>query len=144
MSTTPPYAFAAAPAMPASRTRAGFWKRVAAFVLDGIAINLIALPFYLASSPVVSTFGLIAVWVAYFTLLDGGPNGQTFGRMALEIRVADIDGGGPIGYSRGFIRTLGRIPSEIVLFLGYFWMLWDGEKQGWHDKLARSVVVPAN
>ena len=29
-----------------------------------------------------------------------------------------------------------------MCYLGYFWMLWDGEKQTWHDKLATTVVVP--
>jgi uncharacterized RDD family membrane protein YckC len=29
-----------------------------------------------------------------------------------------------------------------VLYLGYFWMLWDREAQTWHDKLASTVVVP--
>ena len=144
MSTIPSHTFQATPAGLASRTRAGFWKRVAGFIIDAISINLLAIPFYLAPYPVVSTLGFVAVWLTYFTLLDGGPNGQTIGRMALGIQVVDIAGHGPIGYTRGFIRTLGRIPSEFVLFLGYFWMLWDGEKQGWHDKLARSVVVPAN
>ena len=32
----------------------------------------------------------------------------------------------------------------IPLFLGYFWMLWDREKQTWHDKMAGSVVVDLN
>jgi uncharacterized RDD family membrane protein YckC len=29
-----------------------------------------------------------------------------------------------------------------VFLLGYFWMLWDNGKQTWHDKMARSFVVP--
>jgi uncharacterized RDD family membrane protein YckC len=144
MSSAPPYVFTAASSGSASRTRAGFWKRAAGFVLDAIAINLLAIPVYLVPSPAGATLGFIVVWVTYFTLLDGGPNGQTIGRMALGIRVVDIGSGEPIGYTRGLIRTLGRIPSELVLFLGYLWMLWDGEKQGWHDKLASSVVVTAN
>jgi uncharacterized RDD family membrane protein YckC len=28
-----------------------------------------------------------------------------------------------------------------VLFLGFFWIIWDAEKQGWHDKIAGTVVV---
>jgi len=31
-----------------------------------------------------------------------------------------------------------------VIFLGFFWMLWDKEKQCWHDKLASDVVVPVS
>jgi uncharacterized RDD family membrane protein YckC len=34
------------------------------------------------------------------------------------------------------------IVSAIVFLLGYLWMLWDPEKQTWHDKAAGSVVVP--
>jgi uncharacterized RDD family membrane protein YckC len=52
--------------------------------------------------------------------------------------------GRPIGYGRAFIRWLGSILSVIPLFLGYFWMLWDREKQTWHDKMAGSVVVDLN
>jgi uncharacterized RDD family membrane protein YckC len=28
-----------------------------------------------------------------------------------------------------------------VLFLGFFWILWDKDQQGWHDKIAGTVVV---
>ena len=59
-----------------------------------------------------------------------------------RIRVVDFETGGPIGYLRGFIRYIGRYVSAIVLLLGYLWMLWDREKQTWHDKFAGSVVVP--
>jgi uncharacterized RDD family membrane protein YckC len=39
-------------------------------------------------------------------------------------------------------RYFGRILSGIACFLGYLWMLWDPEKQTWHDKLTNTVVVP--
>ena len=69
--------------------------------------------------------------------------GQTIGKRMLGIRVYDFGGsGGPIGYGRAFIRWLGRIISGIPCYLGYLWMLWDKEKQTWHDKLATTVVVP--
>jgi uncharacterized RDD family membrane protein YckC len=48
---------------------------------------------------------------------------------------------GPIGYPRAALRWLVSIPSALVIFVGYLWMLWDGEKQTWHDKAAGSVVV---
>ena len=58
------------------------------------------------------------------------------------IRVVDFNTGGPIGYSHGFLRTLGKILSGIPCDLGYLWMLWDREKQCWQDKIATTVVVP--
>ena len=30
------------------------------------------------------------------------------------------------------------IVSAVVLLLGYLWMLWDPEKQTWHDKVGRA------
>ena len=81
---------------------------------------------------------------SYFTYFEGGPTGQTLGKRALGIRVIDFKGGGPIGYARGLVRYIARFLSAIVFFLGYFWMLWDPEKQTWQDKIAGTVVVPVD
>jgi uncharacterized RDD family membrane protein YckC len=63
----------------------------------------------------------------------------------MGIRVYDFSSsGGAIGYGRGFIRYLGKILASIPCFLGFFWMLWDREKQCWQDKLATTVVVPVS
>jgi uncharacterized RDD family membrane protein YckC len=56
--------------------------------------------------------------------------------------VLGFDNGASIGYGRAFVRWLVSIVSAIVLLLGYLWMLWDSEKQCWHDKAANDVVVP--
>jgi uncharacterized RDD family membrane protein YckC len=29
----------------------------------------------------------------------------------------------------------------MVLFVGFLWIIWDAEKQAWHDKIAGTVVV---
>ena len=42
------------------------------------------------------------------------------------------------------MRYFGRWVSAIPCLLGYFWMLWDKEKQTWHDKFATDVVVPVD
>ena len=84
----------------------------------------------------------VAINWGYYTYFEGGPRGQTVGKMALSIRVVGLQDGAPIGYGRAFVRQLVRIISGLVFGLGYFWMLWDKEKQTWHDKAAGSVVVP--
>jgi len=81
---------------------------------------------------------------AYFSYFEGSPSGQTIGKKLLSIRVIDFQTGGPIGYPRAFGRRLGKILSGIACLLGYLWMLWDREKQTWHDKLVASVVVPTS
>jgi len=77
---------------------------------------------------------------AYFILFTTA-FGQTPGKMALGIKVVDGDGEIP-GVGRVILReTIGRMLSSIFLALGYFWMLFDGRSQTWHDKIASTYVV---
>jgi uncharacterized RDD family membrane protein YckC len=80
--------------------------------------------------------------VVYFAKLEGG-SGQTLGKRALGIRVVDARTGGAIGTGRGVGRYFARIVSSFLCGLGYLWMLWDPEKQTWHDKMTTSYVVKA-
>jgi uncharacterized RDD family membrane protein YckC len=121
--------------------RAGFWRRLAAAFIDGILLGIVSgiLGAILGSSG--SGIGVL-ISIAYYTYFHG-KTGQTPGNAALSIRVVDKDGGGSIGYGRAFVRWLVSLVSGVVVALGYLWMLWDSEKQTWHDKAANSVVVPA-
>jgi len=125
-----------------SGPRASFGRRLVALLVDGILYGVVY-------GIGIAIFGTGAAWgvavlfgVLYSSLLEGGPRGQTLGKMALSIRVVDFNTGGPIGYAHGFLRYLGKIVSSIPCYLGYFWMLWDREKQCWQDKIATTVVVP--
>jgi uncharacterized RDD family membrane protein YckC len=122
--------------------RAGFWIRFAAAIVDGILLGIVNGVLQAALGTTGYALGLL-ISLAYFTYFEG-ESGQTIGKRAAGIRVVDINGGGPIGYSRAFIRFVGRYISALVFFVGYLWMLWDPQKQTWHDKMANSVVVPGN
>jgi uncharacterized RDD family membrane protein YckC len=139
----PPPQSAAPPATGgASGPRAGFWRRFAGLIIDGILLGVVNGVLRAAiGSAGGSLLGLV-IDIVYFTVLIGGRRGQTVGQMALGIRVIDFNTGGPIGYGRAFVRWLVAIVSALVIFLGYLWMLWDKEKQCWHDKAANDVVVP--
>ena len=82
----------------------------------------------------------VVAGIIYYAKLEGG-SGQTIGKRALGIRVVDTRTGGSIGTGRGVGRYFARIVSAIVCYLGYLWMLWDPEKQTWHDKMVNSYVV---
>lgn len=136
-----------APETPGSSTavsgdRAGFWIRFAAALIDGILLGIVTTILRVALHGAGAGIGLV-LDIAYFTYLEGS-TGQTIGKRACGIRVVDDQSGAPIGYGRAFLRWVGRIISTIPIFLGYFWMLWDGNKQCWHDKIANDVVVPSN
>jgi uncharacterized RDD family membrane protein YckC len=122
--------------------RAGFWRRFAAAFIDGILLSIVSGILQAILGKAGGGLGLL-VAIAYYTYFHGS-TGQTPGDSALSIRIVDKDTGRPIGYGRAFVRWLVSIVSAIVIFLGYLWMLWDGEKQCWHDKAANNVVVPAS
>ena len=145
----PPPAQPAAPAPVAATSgpsgpRAGFWRRFAGAFVDGILLGILeGILVAIIGQGAGYALYLIAS-IAYFTYLEGSPSGQTIGKRALGIRVIDLSGGGSIGHSRAFIRWIGRFVSAVVFLLGYLWMIWDKEKQTWHDKFANSVVVPVD
>jgi uncharacterized RDD family membrane protein YckC len=129
----------------AAGQRASFGRRFVAILLDGILLGIVNAILGAILGRAASTGIGLLLGLAYFSYLEGSPSGQTLGKRALGIRVYDFGGSGSgIGFGRGLIRYLGRIVSTIPLLLGYFWMLWDKEKQTWHDKLATTVVVPVS
>jgi uncharacterized RDD family membrane protein YckC len=81
-----------------------------------------------------------ALAITYTAVLQG-KRGATWGQQALNIRTVDQYTGQPIGPGRAIGRLFARILSGIPCYLGYFWMLWDEQKQTWHDKIVGSVVV---
>ncbi len=129
-----------------SGPRAGFWQRVGAAIIDALVLFVptIIVVLLLDNSGLANVITTL-ISLAYFIVLEGGPTGQTVGKRALGIRVFDFRGGaGPIGYPRALLRQVVKYISGLVLLLGYLWMLWDREKQTWHDKAAGSVVVPTD
>ena len=127
-----------------SGPRASFGIRFVAALIDGVLLGIIGGVLSLLLGRALGTVLQILMGLAYYSYLEGSPSGQTVGKRAMNIRVIDFGGGGAIGTSRGLIRYLGRILSAIPCLLGYFWMLWDKDKQTWHDKIAATVVVPTS
>ena len=136
---------------PAARP-AGFWIRLAAALVDAIIITLVTMPIllgiyggeYLTSqelvkgpahfviSYVLPAVATISLWILF---------GWTPGKLICGLRVVDATSGERLELWQGIVRYLGYIVSMIPLFLGYLWVGWDARKQGFHDKLARSLVV---
>jgi uncharacterized RDD family membrane protein YckC len=123
--------------------RAGFWERMGAAFLDMVVVGfitgivhrpLVLLLAFLNGPPV---FFIVAL--AYFAGLWAW-KGTTIGGIVLRLQVVRHDGG-PLTFLVALVRGLAAAFSAVVLFLGFFWIGWDREKQGWHDKIAGTVVV---
>jgi uncharacterized RDD family membrane protein YckC len=114
-----------------------------AAIVDGVIVFVVSFLLGAILGTVGRGLGII-VSIGYYTFFEGSPSGQTPGKRLMNIRVVDFQTGGPLGYGRAALRWVARIISSIPCLLGYFWMLWDKEKQTWHDKIANDVVVPTS
>ena len=129
--------------------RASFWQRFAALLIDSLLLGAVGFvisaifgdPSFYSRDPEGTGINFI-LGIAYYVYFHGSPSGQTVGKKILNIRVIRFDVGQPLGYGRAALRYVGSLLSGLVCALGYLWMLWDNEKQTWHDKIATTVVVP--
>jgi uncharacterized RDD family membrane protein YckC len=80
-----------------------------------------------------------AVSIAYFTYFHGTA-GRTPGKMLLGLQVISTEGA-PISFGIAFLRAVGYLVSGALFNLGFVWVAFDKKKQGWHDKIAGTVVI---
>jgi uncharacterized RDD family membrane protein YckC len=129
----------------------GFWARVGASLVDTICLLLITVPpLWLISrwtqSDVANiTAELLLYWVAPALIVIALwlRKQATPGKMVISARVVDAATGEPLTARQALIRYLGYFVSAMPLCMGVVWVAFDSKKQGWHDKLARTVVVRA-
>lgn len=130
----------------------GFWPRVGATLIDTILIALICVPLaYLAYGPqyfesealVAGPLDFLISWVlpAVAVVLFWMYRQATPGKMAIGARIVDARTGEQPATTRLIARYLGYFVSTIPLCLGFLWVAFDPRKQGWHDKIAGTVVV---
>lgn len=124
---------------------AGFGRRAAALGIDAailfvayILIGLLVFSFGLSDSAGIAPFYLLAM--VYYPLgWSKFSEGQTLGMRAMDIEVVDR-AGAFISPWRSIGRYLAANLSAIPLGLGFWWAVWDKEKQTWHDKIATTWV----
>lgn len=126
---------------------ASFWRRVGANLID--LIWLLPLAILLGSLAEAVNGGTMSaggelmsnVITGLAVLLFWVERQATPGKLALGIRIIDAETGGTPPAGRLVLRYLGYLVSAIPLGLGYLWMLWDGRRQTWHDKIGGTLVV---
>ncbi len=130
----------------------GFWIRLRAAIIDVVIIwfisfvlsyfllrNIVGYRISLFLSP--SLFWLPLLWL--YCWLFTGIKGQTLGKMVFRIKVVNARGD-RVGLGVAALREIvGKTLSAIALCIGFLWIIWDRQKQGWHDKIASTYVVKA-
>ena len=130
---------------------AGFWARVFASVLDSIIQLLLIIPLLFMlygraafTNPeldmgLTGTFIqlLPMIWVILFWRFRSA----TPGKIMMGMAIVDATTGDTPGTLKLVLRYFAYLVSILPCLLGFFWIGWDRRKQGFHDKIANTVVV---
>ena len=129
---------------------AGFWARAAAFLIDWLIVVVILVPLLIV------VFGMREIsldpaqhsWDRLVPFVIGAAVvgfwrycGATPGKMALGLRIVDANTLLPASTPRLAVRFVAYLVSALPLYLGFLWIGIDRRKQGWHDKIARTIVI---
>jgi uncharacterized RDD family membrane protein YckC len=131
---------------------AGFWIRLAAALIDAILLMVITMPFlvwiygwgyYSDGKLIAGPADFLINWIApaVGTVLFWRLWQATPGKAMLSLRVVDAESGKTLSVGQSVVRYLCYILSMLPLGLGFIWIAFDRKKQGWHDKIAQTVVV---
>jgi uncharacterized RDD family membrane protein YckC len=132
---------------------AGFWIRVGASIIDSILLMMITYPILYAVYGWVGldytgmqTTGFISILLTWIlpviaVIWFWVAKQATPGKMLLSLRVVDAKTGSSLSVGQSLVRYVGYFVAGAPLFLGVFWIGFDSKKQGWHDKIAGTVVV---
>jgi uncharacterized RDD family membrane protein YckC len=156
------YSYAATMRPPEHLVYAGFWLRFAAYFIDIILLNLVAIVIGLGIGIVTGVvvglvdhdalqtvttilqcvmfvFILALVWI-YFAAMESSKYQATLGKMALGLCVTGRQGN-RIGFGRATGRFFGKFVSGAIFLIGYMMAGWTERKQALHDMLADTLVV---
>ncbi|MEI7900067.1 MAG: RDD family protein [bacterium] len=130
----------------------GFWSRVWALLLDFLVFPLVTIPLLYAihgrgyfksditvRGPIdfLNTFVLASAVIILCWIVCAA----TPGKVAVSAKIVDALTGKRPTPRQFIIRYLGYYLSAVPLGLGFLWVAFDSRKQGWHDKLAGTVVI---
>ena len=113
--------------------RAGFWIRMGALLIDMILIGVI--------TSILDSHGeLWLIALAGYGALMWKIKGTTIGGLVCGLKVVRRDGA-DINWDTAIVRALGCFLSMIVVGLGFLWIVFDEDRQAWHDKIAGTLVI---
>jgi len=133
---------------------ATYGQRVGAFLIDvGIpaGVLFVVLIASLATRDLAVVMGVavsVVVLLTAFVLWNSGyrqgRSGQSIGKRMLGVRLVGAGSGQPIGFGRAVCRQIAHLLDLLPLLLGYFWPLWDEQRQTFADKVCATLVVQAD
>jgi uncharacterized RDD family membrane protein YckC len=111
----------------------GFWKRVLAFIIDGMILFFISVVF--------PPIGLLSL-IIYYPVFHSSRLQATPGKAILGLKVTSSTGE-TLTYKMAFLRELAKFITAATIGIGYLMILFTKRKQTLHDYLLDAVVVTA-
>jgi uncharacterized RDD family membrane protein YckC len=130
----------------------GFWARVGAAMIDTLLLLVICVPlvtyvygrsYWTSDALLQGPADFLINWLlpATAVIVFWIYRQATPGKMAIAARIVDAATGDKPSTRQLIVRYLGYYVSMLPLMAGIVWVAFDPRKQGWHDKLAGTVVV---
>ncbi len=130
----------------------GFRARLGAAIVDNILLLVIAVPltlyfygpaYFRSGYRIWGPMDIVLNWVfpIIAPILFWVWKQATPGKMLIGARIVDAKTGEAPSVGQCVGRYVAYILSLVVLGFGFFWIIFDSRKQGWHDKLAGTVVI---
>ncbi|MDR0291600.1 MAG: RDD family protein [Elusimicrobium sp.] len=142
-------------------TYAAFWKRLLAFIIDTVVVNICSYILGFCVGLVIGIAGAMGgitqdtllriaqaagfaagacVFLFYYSLFESSAKQATLGKMALGVKVIDVYGN-RLTFGKAFLRTICKFISLLPLGLGCLIALFTQKKQALHDLLVKTLVV---
>ena len=130
----------------------GFWRRVWATIIDSVLLMALIYPiliwiygwdYFERSALIVGWADFIILWIlpAVIWVFLWVKYQATPGKLAIGARIVNSRTGHPASIGQYIVRYFGYYISIIFLGIGYLWVAFDKRCQGWHDKIAGTVVI---
>jgi uncharacterized RDD family membrane protein YckC len=113
--------------------RAGFWIRMGALLIDIVLVSIIV---SVLDTP--DSFWIVAL--AIYGAIMWKVKGTTIGGIVCGLKIVRRDGSN-LNWDTAIVRALGCFLSMVVCGLGFLWIVFDEDRQAWHDKIAGTLVV---
>lgn len=131
---------------------AGFWVRAMASLIDSLLYLMMAYPllyaiyggaYFDSEEMFIGLTDFLIVWVVPIvgTALFWMKKQATPAKMLFGMKVVHAETGEALSFGHALWRYAAYLASILPCMLGFFWVAFDARKQGWHDKLAKTVVI---
>lgn len=127
-------------------------KRALAFFIDEILLSFLLLValwesfsqtqtteevILLTNTFVLEYMALKIVYQAFFVMQYGA----SLGKIIMKIRVVEVKTLQTPNVIVALNRAIFRVLSELIFYLGFLWGMLDPNRQSWHDKTAKTLVI---